>query len=86
MTYEFIHDPVEDTPEYQTIVAAVDKKAGDAVEAIIKNLIAEQGDEEFIRSLPTAPIFAAEKKRILLEEYGIGWKSYMELNPKTIFD
>lgn len=28
MTYEFIHDPVEDTPEYQAIVAAVEKMLG----------------------------------------------------------
>ena len=83
---DLIHDPVEETAEYKAVVAEVDKEARAAVESRIKRLIDKDGDEDFIRSLPTSHRFAFEKKRILKECYGIEWKSVIELNPNVLFD
>ncbi len=83
------HDPVEDTDEYRSIVEEVDRK----VERIIKDFVEENvslyGDvlgDDFVRSLPTSHRYAYEKKKMLKEEYGIEWKSVIEMNPDINFD
>ena len=89
MHMKYNRDPVENTEEYKSVVAEVDKKAKEKVEELIKIEIAECEDEnmkDFIRSLPTSHRFAFEKKKILKEEYGIEWKSIIELNPNIVFD
>ncbi len=80
------HDPIEDSEEYKAVVAEVDKKAKERVHEMVENLVLEYGDEDFIRSLPTFHRFAHEKKEILKNEYGIDWKSIIEMNPNIIFD
>lgn len=80
------HDPIEETAEYKAVVAEVDKEARAAVESRIKRLIDKDGDEVFIRFLPSSHRFVYEKKRILKERYSIEWKSMIELNPNALFD
>ncbi len=79
-------DYVETLQEYRSVVADVDRKAKARVEAMVQEEVDKYGDEEFIRSLSTFHRFVSEKKRILKEEYGIDWKSVIELNPKHNFD
>ncbi len=86
---EFKHDPIEDTEEYKRVVEIVDKKARERVDEVMKALIDECEDEsmkDFIKYAPTSHRFAYEKKKILQEEYGIEWKSIIEMNPEVIFD
>ena len=86
---ELKYDPMEDTEEYKSVVVEVDKKARKRVEEVIQKSVDECDDEsmkDFIRHAPTAHRFAYEKKKILKEEYGIEWKSHIEMNPEIIFD
>lgn len=84
------YDPIEDTEEYKAEVAEADLKASKKVEELLKKLVDECEDDlmkEFILSSAlTSHRFAFEKKKILNEEYGIEWKSVIEMNPGIIFD
>ncbi len=83
------HDPIEKTDEYKRVVVEVDRKAQQRVDAMIQSQIDNYKDEyekEFIFSLPTSHRFANEKKQILKNEYGIEWKSTIDLNPDINFD
>jgi coenzyme F420-reducing hydrogenase beta subunit len=83
------YDPIEDSEEYKKIVAEVNKKAWEKVEALVKSQADEcknEEDREFVLSLPTFHRFEYEKKKILRDEYGIEWKSCIELNPDVNFD
>lgn len=83
------YDPIEDTEEYKSIVEEVDKKARKIVAEEVQKRVDECKDEffkEFIKYMPTSHRFFYEKKIILKEEYGIEWKSVIEMNPDIIFD
>lgn len=83
------YDPIEDTEEYKAVVTEVDEKAKKKVEEVIQKLVDECDDDsmkDFIRNAPTSHRFVYEKKKILKEEYGIEWKSHIEMNPDIIFD
>lgn len=86
---ELKHDPIEETEEYKKVVDAVEKKARERVKARFEKLISECKDEtmkEFWRHRTSYHRFVYEKKAILKEEYGIEWKSDIELNPEVRFD
>jgi hypothetical protein len=83
------HDPIEKTDKYKRVVVEVDRKALQRVNEMIQSQIDDCKDEsekEFILSLPISHRFAFEKKQILKDEYGIEWKSTIELNPDINFD
>jgi len=61
------HDLVEDTEEYKAVVEVVDELAMKRVKELGLAIISHR--------------FCYEKKRILKEEYGIDWRSVIELNP-----
>ena len=65
-------DPVESTPEYLAIEAELNEK-------IIKKI----GKGGY---LGYCHLYWSIKKTILLEDYGIEWKSPAELNPHILFD
>ena len=67
------HDPIEDDPRFQNVLARADREAEEA-------LAKEPRELGFCR------IFWATKKRILRERFGIDWKSPAEMNPHIIYD
>ena len=69
------HDAVELDPRYKSIFAVIN----DEVEEVLKN-DKSRGKLGFVH------IVWQTKKRILLEKYGIQWRSPTELNPGTMFD
>jgi hypothetical protein len=83
------YDPIEDSEKYKKIVAEVDKKAKEKVEALVQSQVDKcknEEDRELVLSVPTFQRFEYEKKRILRDEYGIEWKSCIDLNPDINFD
>lgn len=86
---ELKYDPIEDTEAYKAVVEEVNKKARKKADEVIQKLVDECDDDsmkDFICCVPTSHIIASEKKKILKEEYGIEWKSHIEMNPEIIFD
>lgn len=77
------YDSVEDTEEYKAVIADVDEQIGQFVRAYKADIIRKYGED-----MPWSVVHRAamEKKRILKEQYGIDWKSEIELNPKVNFD
>ena len=67
------YDPVEDTPEYQSIIKTVDKM-------VDKEMGADAG------KFGSCHKAWSIKKRILKERYGIEWHSVADLNPGCHFD
>ena len=65
-------DPIENDPKYKEIIRQVDEEVK-----------AELGDPGLIGYCHLA---WSLKKKILLERYGISWKSPADLNPTTEFD
>ncbi len=70
-----MHDPIEETPEYQKIEKELEK--------LIEQRL---GDRYHQRPFGFCHIYWDVKKEILKEEFGIDWKSPDELNPNIIFD
>ena len=70
---EMKHDPVEDTPEYKAIE--------EELEALIQEEMSKQECFWWNRRF----IYWSLKKRILLEKYGIYWRSPSQMNPHLRF-
>ena len=66
-------DPVENTPEYQSIKAELEAE----LEEKLKNCP---------RGLGFCHVYWRAKKRLLKEKYNIDWRSPAELCPYIIFD
>ena len=86
---ELKHDPIEETDAYKAVVDEVNRKVSIIIDKNVEENIKKCGDvlgEDFIRSLPLSHMVVSEKKRILKEEYGIDWKSEIEMNTDIIID
>ena len=86
---ELKHDSIEDTDEYRSIVEEVDRKVEQIIEDFVEDNVRLYGDvlgDDFVRSLSTSHRFAYEKKKMLKDEYGIEWKSVIEMNPDVNID
>ena len=82
-------DPIEQTELFQAVELTVNIKAYNRVITFIDRW-AELGFEKkmafWIEEMYGYNRFCFEKKKILLENYGIRWKSPVELNPEIDFD
>jgi hypothetical protein len=67
------HDKIEDNPKYHDQLKSAEKEAEEKCAAI-------KGHMGYCHA------FWGEKKRILLEKYGLKWKSPAELNKHVKFD
>lgn len=67
------HDPVEDTPEYK------------AIEEELEALIQEEMQKRECFWWNRRFIYWSLKKMILLEKYGIYWRSPSQMNPHLRF-
>lgn len=82
--YNEKHDPIEETEEYLAIRDELEKK----LEVYRAQYLMEQKKayEEIGIMFPVSHRMWLEKKRILLEDYGIEWKTPGEMNPHIIYD
>jgi len=69
------HDPIEDDPKYQAILAAAEAKAREELRA-----------RGVLEDLGFCHVLWQRKKEILRDEYGITWKTRSEMNPTVDFD
>lgn len=69
------YDPVEDDPRYAEVFRKID---AEVQEALANH--PQRGSMGFVH------LVWETKKRILLQKYGIGWKTPAELNPQVMFD
>lgn len=65
-------DPIENDPKYKEIIRQVDEE--------VKAELGDSGPMGFCH------LAWGLKKKILLERYGISWKSPADMNPFTEFD
>lgn len=68
-------DPIEDDPTFREIIESVNQQ--------VERELDEIGIKDQWGSCFT---YWDIKKRILLNQYGIEWKSPRELNPRVVFD
>lgn len=66
-------DPIEWSAEYESCIDEAEKE-------IMKRL------KDVPRGMGFCHAYWSEKKRVLLEDYGINWRSPSDLNPKVMFD
>ena len=66
-------DPLDSRPHYAAVMAVVDELAE-----------TELGDK--VSCMGACHAFWAVKKRILKNQFGLGWSSPADLNPDVIFD
>lgn len=78
------YDPVEDTEEYKMIENELEEKLTPYIEELKAE--SERVQEEFGIYPPISHRVFAIKRRILLEDYGIIWKSPVEMNPDANID
>ncbi len=69
------HDPIEEKEEYKEIFNNIDKE----VEEILKSRNVKNG-HGYIH------IYDITKQKILIEKYGIDWKTTAEMNPDIFID
>lgn len=69
------YDPVEDDPRYAEVFRKID---AEVQEALANH--PQRGSMGFVH------LVWETKKRILLQKYGIDWKTPAELNPQVMFD
>ena len=82
-------DPIEQTELFQAVELTANVKAYNRVITFIDRWT-ELGLEEKMRPIINTMYgydrFCFEKKKILWEDYGIKWKSPVDLNPEIDFD
>jgi hypothetical protein len=72
---EIRHDPVEDDPAIAPLIALAEREAMAQLEA-----------SGFKIQIGYCMLFWMTKQQILLERYGIAWKSPAQMNPDIKFD
>ena len=82
-------DPIEQTELFQSVEQTANRKAYSRVIAFIdKCSELNEGSRmnHVMNTMYGYDRFCFEKKKILLEDYGIEWQSPTELNPQIDFD
>ena len=82
-------DPIEQTELFQAVELTANVKAYNRVITFIDRwteLGFEKQMEQVLETMYGYDRFCFEKKKILLEDYGIEWKSPVDLNPEIDFD
>ena len=78
VTPDLLHDPVEDTVEFQRVVPAAMEKALSLLDA--DPMTPPRGTVGY------APMFWLKLTDVLRDDYGIDWQTPMQMNPRVCID
>lgn len=82
----YIHDPIEDTPQFIAVIDDVKKEAKKELDLYKDNLTNMTPPELLSIALRTGVKHHTIVKRILRERYNIQWRSLVEMNTHITFD